>query len=130
MKNITNIVLGLLGLALIIVGSIYLVKAGNKPGEHDELAMCIEKSGAKFYGAFWCPHCQDQKALFGKSAEFLPYVECSTPDGNEQNELCKEAGIENYPTWVFPNGTQAGGGQTLEELAEKTGCQLKTPESK
>jgi hypothetical protein len=37
--------------------------------------------GAKFYGAFWCSHCYDQKVQFGaQAAELLPYVECF-PDG-------------------------------------------------
>jgi hypothetical protein len=24
----------------------------------DDFAKCIKDSGAMFYGAFWCPHCQ------------------------------------------------------------------------
>lgn len=111
-------------IGLIVVGAIFLVKEGNKPGELNTFAQCIEQSGAKFYGAFWCPHCQNQKQLFGKSAEFLPYVECSTPDSQGQLDVCKQAGITGYPTWVFPNGSKVSGEQTLEELAEKTGCEL------
>ena len=67
----------------------------------DEFAKCIADSGAKFYGAFWCSHCKDQKDLFGDSAQYLPYVECSTPDGNNQLPVCADEGIKIYPTWRF-----------------------------
>lgn len=41
----------------------------------------LKEAGAKFYGAFWCSHCQDQKVAFGKEAQMdLPYIECY-PEG-------------------------------------------------
>jgi len=40
------------------------------------LAKHLSASGAKFYGAYWCPHCADQKAMFGQAAALLPYIEC------------------------------------------------------
>lgn len=89
----------------------------------DEFAVCLEEKGATFYGAFWCPHCQAQKALLGNSSS-LPYVECSTPDGNGQTDTCKSAEIQSYPTWTFADGTTANGEQSLEDLAAKTGCEL------
>ncbi len=67
----------------------------------DDFAKCIKDSGAAFYGAFWCPHCKDQKALFGDSAQYLPYVECSTPDGNSELQVCADRGVTVYPTWKF-----------------------------
>lgn len=96
-------------------------------GKYTDLAECIAKSGAKFYGAFWCPHCKAQKELFGDAAEKLPYVECSTPDGKEVNQICKDAGVEGYPTWVFANGTRATGEVPLASLASSTSCTLPTP---
>jgi thiol-disulfide isomerase/thioredoxin len=94
------------------------------PGEYDTFAQCLKDSGATFYGAFWCPHCQKQKRMFGKSADLLPYVECSTPDGNGQLPVCKEKNVEGYPTWDFPDGTRVTGEQTFEFLSQKTGCAL------
>jgi thiol-disulfide isomerase/thioredoxin len=89
-------------------------------------ANCITKSGAKFYGAFWCPHCQAQKAefetLFGGADKNLPYIECSTPDSNGQLQVCTDAGIKVYPTWKFADGTTHEGEMTLQELADKTKC--------
>jgi hypothetical protein len=32
------------------------------------LAQHLLASGAKFYGAYWCSHCQKQKSLFGATA--------------------------------------------------------------
>jgi hypothetical protein len=114
-----------LGIALIIVILIIaLVNGAKGPGELDEFATCINESGSKFYGAYWCSHCQNQKDMFGKSKKYLPYVECSTPNGNGQTLACEEAGIESYPTWVFPDGAQEVGEQSLEELASKTDCSL------
>jgi hypothetical protein len=102
----------------------YAVYDSKRPGAYDEFAQCIAESGTIFYGAFWCPHCQNQKAMFGKSAELLPYVECSTPDGRAQLSLCTEVGVEGYPTWVFPDGSRESGEVPLSELAAKTGCEL------
>ena len=36
---------------------------------------------------------KDQKAMFGKSSKYLPYVECSMPDGQNQTLVCKDKGI-------------------------------------
>jgi thiol-disulfide isomerase/thioredoxin len=104
----------------------------SQPGKLDTFAQCLGEKGAKFYGAFWCPHCQSQKALFGNSKDLLPYTECSTPDGNGQTQVCKDKGITSYPTWGFPMSSTTStsteefltGEQTLQKLADKTGCSL------
>ena len=95
-----------------------------KAGPYDSFAQCIKDSGAIFYGAYWCPHCQDQKKEFGDSAHLLPYVECSTPDGTGQTQICKDKGIEGYPTWIFKDGSQQSGKVEMNVLAQKTGCTL------
>lgn len=111
----------LLGIVVIIVAIwSYSYLGANK---YDAFAQCISASGAKFYGAFWCPHCAEQKAMFGSSARYLPYVECSTSDGKSQLPICTNAGIEGYPTWVFADGTR-GNVMTLEQLSQKTACAL------
>lgn len=102
----------------------WLILTPGKPGKLDTFATCIKDSGAKFYGAFWCPHCQKQKAMFGKSAKLLPYIECSAPDGKSQLTVCTTAGVEGYPTWEFKDGSRLSGEVALPTLAEKTQCQL------
>ncbi len=121
MKKIIPWIIG-----LVIIGGLIslLVVQAKKPGKYDTLAQCINNSGAKFYGAFWCPHCQATKAMFGKSAKLLPYIECSTADGKNQLPVCTEKEIKGYPTWIFPDGSRLSGEQTLGTLAEKTNCPL------
>lgn len=86
------------------------------------LASCLKSRGVLFYGAFWCPYCQKQKALFGDAAGLLPYVECSNPDRHGQTAVCIQQGIRKYPTWVFPDGSRAIANLTPQELAERSGC--------
>lgn len=82
------------------------------------LAEHLDDTGAKFYGSSWCPHCDEQKALFGASADRLPYVECA-PKGRRGpvSPACKAAGVTSYPTWII-DGNRYGRVLTPEELAE------------
>lgn len=116
-------------LAVVVFGLIFLQKKGEKPRIYDNFATCLGEAGAKFYGAFWCPHCGKQKQAFGPSQDKLPYIECSTADSRGQTEACIAAGIQSYPTWEFADGTRVTGEQSLETLAEKTGCALPTGDS-
>ena len=96
----------------------------TQPGKYDAFAQCLGEKGAIFYGAFWCPHCQATKKLFGSSAKLLPYIECSTPDGSAQLQACTDKKIESYPTWEFADGSRLSGEIPMAQLAEKTGCVL------
>ncbi|MEK7148210.1 MAG: hypothetical protein AAB758_02830 [Patescibacteria group bacterium] len=116
--------LGLLILLVLIGGVYWLVKTPGRAGKLDTFATCIKDSGALFYGAFWCPHCQNQKAMFGSSAKLLPYIECSTPDGNGQLPECKDAEVTGYPTWKFPDGTIKNGEVSLDDLSNLTQCKI------
>ncbi|HAO65049.1 TPA: hypothetical protein DCQ44_03665 [Candidatus Taylorbacteria bacterium] len=114
-------------IAVAVIGSVvYFAKNNTGSRELDSFATCLKDQGAVFYGAFWCPHCQATKRLFGKSADKLPYVECSTPDGNGQTQICTDKKIESYPTWIFKDGSKLNGEQTLQALSEKTGCPINT----
>ncbi len=113
------------GAAVIVALHLYFAGYwGNAPGPEDPwvrgLADHLSKSEAKFYGASWCPHCQDQKKLFGSSAKRIPYVECS-PGGSQAPvaAICKEKDIKNYPTWII-NGQRTTGVQSLDTLAQLT----------
>ncbi len=123
MENKTKIIIII---AIIFFGLVigFWINWERQPGEFDVFAQCIKNKGATFYGAFWCSHCQNQKSLFGKSAKYLPYVECSTSDGQSQLSVCKDKNIKSYPTWEFSDGSRLDGELTLTQLAEKTGCQL------
>lgn len=82
------------------------------------LAEHLTKIGAKEYGAYWCPHCYEQKQLFGKEAfSKINYIECATDGANAQPEVCSAANLEGFPTWDI-NGDRLSGTQALTKLAE------------
>lgn len=121
MKAYTSWILVIVAVVVLLGGMVWYA---SRPGKLDAFAGCIKESGATFYGAFWCPHCQAQKAMFGRSAKLLPYVECSTPNGQGQLQVCKDEGIESYPTWKFADGSVKKGEIPLADLARFTGCSM------
>jgi|SRR3989338_3507082 len=128
MDNV-KIFFGVVGLLVLGVLATVLLRSGGDlastgPGKYDDFALCLKDKGATFYGAFWCPHCQAQKKLFGTSAKLLPYVECSTADGGAQTKICIDNKITGYPTWEFADGSRMSGEVSLEKLAEKAVCVL------
>ncbi len=87
------------------------------------LASCLNKSGAILYGAYWCPHCADQKEYFGAAVSGLNYVECDAKGPQGDPDLCQSEGIEAYPTWKMPGKPSLQGAQTLQQLAAWSGCE-------
>ncbi len=95
-----------------------------------ELAKHLKQIGAKMYGAYWCPHCHDQKELFGKeAAQIYPYIECAADGKNSQTALCEQIAPKaqqqtgqafGFPTWEI-NGRFYPGTQSLTELARISG---------
>ncbi len=85
------------------------------------LADHLKAAGALMYSAYWCPHCNEQKELFGKEAAGrLTVVECA-PDGrNSQAALCESKKIQGFPTWEI-NGQLVSGVKSLQELALRSG---------
>jgi uncharacterized membrane protein/glutaredoxin len=82
------------------------------------LAEHLRAVDAKMYGAYWCPHCHDQKQLFGQQAAGkFPYIECDSNGPNAQPDVCKAAGITGYPTWKIKDKSLSGA-QALTELAK------------
>src|SRR3989338_707535 len=122
--NKKTVTFGLIALIIIIGLLVYAFRASNGPSKLDGFAQCLKEKGALFYGAFWCSHCQNQKALFGGSKKYLPYIECSTPDAKGQLPICAANKIASFPTWVFPDLSTTTGEVTLAVLSEKTGCPL------
>lgn len=104
-------------IALLIWGGAKNVKKINPA--MDSFAQCLASKNITMYGAKWCSYCQKEKANFGASFKYVPYVEC--PENTKQ---CLDLGIQGYPTWIFPNGEKLVGYQGLEKLAEASGCKL------
>lgn len=90
----------------------------------DEFAKCVSSKGARMYGAWWCSHCAEQKEKFGYAFQYVNYTECSPEGQRTRNEICKQAGIEHFPTWQFPDGSRKEGSLPLSELGDRTGCKL------
>jgi hypothetical protein len=89
--------------------------------QQQALANHLKARGAVFYGAYWCPACTQQKALFGKEAGGrLPYVECTDASGSAR---CSAASIRAFPTWDMPGKPRLVGVQSMEELARWSGFQ-------
>ncbi len=77
------------------------------------------------YGAWWCPHCAEQKELFGFAFQHVNYNECGIEGQTHSiSDQCKSAGIQHFPTWQFPDGHRDEGVEPLADLAKKTGCKL------
>jgi uncharacterized membrane protein len=88
-----------------------------------ELAQYLTEKGAKMFGAYWCPHCYEQKQLFGKEAfSKINYIECAEGGNNPQPQLCSQVGIKSFPSWQI-NGKLEPGAKELEKLAKATGYQ-------
>jgi len=85
------------------------------------LADHLTSGGAVMYSAYWCPHCHEQKELFGKEASAkLNVVECAADGENNQADLCRSKGLEGFPSWEI-KGTIESGVQSLDSLAERSG---------
>jgi uncharacterized membrane protein len=87
------------------------------------LVRHLREIGAKEYGAYWCPHCHDQKMLFGKeAAALIDYVECDPKGQNSRAQMCQAAAanVKGFPTWEI-KGQFYSGTQSLEKLADLSG---------
>jgi uncharacterized membrane protein len=110
---------------LALVGTVYAQQSGLLTPPEDPrlaaLATHLAQRDAKFYGASWCANCAEQKRLFGRAAERLPYVECS-PNGPKGTVAfaCTSAGVQAYPTWVI-RGRIYAEVMPPQELARRTG---------
>ncbi len=99
-----------------------LVTTTSGPAEL-ALARYLTQIGAKEYGAYWCPHCHDQKMLFGReAAKLINYFECDPKGQNSRAEICQAtaANLKGFPTWEI-KGQFYSGTKSLEKLAEFSG---------
>ena len=107
-------------LVITLIITLFLYGCGqSNPVVDDNFAKCLTEKGAELYGSKDCPHCQDQKAIFGDSIKFVNYIECSI---NQQK--CAEEEIKYLPTWKFEDGTVTTGVKYFDYLSDKTGCVL------
>ena len=78
------------------------------------------------YGAWWCPHCVEQKEKFAASFEYVPYVEC----GIKGETHAAVAGLQRRKSQplshlaISADGRTSGAHFHSEELSDRTGCPL------
>jgi len=65
------------------------------------LAQHLNKVGAKMYGAFTCPHCQNQKHLFGQEAADRLYFHLVSPTKNALPQIYFSQNMCIQPTNTF-----------------------------
>ena len=119
-------------IAALLVGGLHLhysgvfdAAAGPEDPQLQALAIHLADKGVKFYGAYWCPRCQQQKAVFEASAKRLPYVECSSGGrGSALTKACAAENVKSYPTWIIGE-RRLTGIQTPRSLAAATGFDWK-----
>jgi len=116
----------LAAVVILVLHANYAAPQAEPSGPEDPmiraLAEHLTEQGVVFYGASWCPHCQEQKRIFGASASRLPYIECSLGGPNApQSTACRMAGVQSYPTWVINGRATVGEVLTLAQLADATG---------
>ncbi len=98
-----------------------------------QLAKHLKDTGAKMYAAYWCPHCCEQKLMFGAEAtkSELPNIECDPKGKNPQPEVCQQEFISaekqtgrqaGFPTWKV-NDQYLIGPQELKTLAQASNYQ-------
>ena len=111
------------GIAVLLAAA-YLAGWYHKNHKYDAFAQCLAVKQAKMYGLYWCPHCIEQKEMFGQAFHYVPYVECATKGSSELAPQCKIAGVKLFPSWQFGMDPPKEGVLSLEALSDKTGCSL------
>lgn len=116
----------IIGIAIILSIGIIIFAVINNSNKiiknYDKFAQCLTDKGAVMYGAEWCAHCKEQKAVLGNSFRLINYAGC--PDNTQ---FCIDKGIQGYPTWLIGTSTKLEGfdkNKTMQELSDATGCVL------
>ena len=112
------------GVILILLAGAFLAGRYYKNHKYDAFAKCLATKQAKMYGLYWCPHCIEQKEMFGTAFQYVPYQECAIKGSSEIVPACKIAGVKLFPSWQFAMEPPKEGVLSLEALSDKTGCSL------
>lgn len=112
------------GVVVLLLAAAYYAGWHYKNHKYDAFAQCLASHQAKMYGLYWCPHCQEQKQMFGAAFHYVPYVECAIKGSSETAPACKIAGVKLFPSWQFGMEPPKEGVLSLEALSDKTGCTL------
>lgn len=104
--------------AVILLG--YLGYKMFSPPDYTSFATCLTEHNVIMYGTDWCPHCQNQKKMFGRAFKNVLYVNCDV------SPICEEIGVKSYPTWSINGKLLDSGVKELEVLSRLSDCELPT----
>lgn len=86
-----------------------------------DFAEYLHSKNTIMYGAFWCPHCQNQKEILGREAfSKITYVECDSRGYNPGAAMCMKDNISGFPTWKIGKKVISGE-MSLQDLAKASG---------
>ncbi len=134
LSTLSKVALSVVVAAAVVFGSamIQSISVGTQAGAANEyqtgLAKHLRKNGAIMFGSFKCPHCNEQKKLFGDAFKYIAYVECHPKGENANPSLCFARGILNYPTWEI-KGRHYSGALSLEDLSKLSGFKYDKPQT-
>jgi len=114
-----------IGVVLLLLVAAYVAGRYYRTHKYDSFARCLATKQAKMYGLYWCPHCAEQKEMFGASFRYVPYVECAIKGSpGVLAPECRIAGVKLFPSWQFGTEPPKEGVLSLSALSDKTGCSL------
>jgi hypothetical protein len=58
-------------LVIAAFAGVYYLGERRKTSRLEAFAKCISAKQAKMYGAYWCPHCAEQKEMFGGAFQYV-----------------------------------------------------------
>jgi hypothetical protein len=104
----------ILGIIALIYYSITRPMPTLSQEETDALASCLNQKNISLYGGLGCENCEIQKAMFGNTADSIPYIDCTA-----QKEACKTDAA--LPYWKI-NDKILPGPIPLQVLKSITKC--------
>jgi hypothetical protein len=120
----TRITIAIAAVIVIAFAGVYYWAHRRQATRYDAFAKCLSGKQVKMYGLYWCVHCAEQKEMFGASFQHVTYIECGIKGSKEEEAVCMQAGVKNFPTWQFPDGSRKEGAQPLQVLSDKSACTL------
>jgi hypothetical protein len=111
-------------IAVLVLGGAFYILKRKRTAPPAAFAKCLAAKQVTMYGLYWCEHCAEQKQMFGGTFRDVPYVECGIKGSRAEEPACIQAGVKNFPTWKFPDGTMVEGTMPLAFISRKSGCSL------
>ncbi|MFH1916828.1 MAG: hypothetical protein ABIJ21_06220 [Nanoarchaeota archaeon] len=113
-----KIILPLIGVLVVAFIISLLITRANTDEEKINTAKCLTAQGFAMAGTSWCPHCEEQKEIFGSAFQYIDYYDCDL-----EAQWCEEKHVEGYPSWVSPTGAASAGVKNLATLKKMSGCE-------